>query len=226
MVNAEQTLAILFVNGELVKPAAVRSMIEPDHFLVAVDGGLRHLHTLNLKPHLLIGDLDSVSVEEVESLAKTGVEILRYPVEKDETDLELALGVALARGYPRMRIVGALGGRLDQTLGNLFLLTQPALSSCDIRLQDGQSEVFVIRQQAEIEGKPGETVSLIPLQGAAEGISTQGLRYPLANETLYPEKTRGISNELMEQRAEVSVRQGVLLCIHILHEGSNDQAPR
>jgi thiamine pyrophosphokinase len=221
--------AVLFVNGELADMQVIGSLLAlpgglPQDWLVAVDGGLRHLRALGCWPHLLIGDLDSVSAGDLAQAAAAGVEIRRYPAEKDETDLELALGAALAGGHTLIRIVGALGGRLDQTLANLFLLSQPALAGRDVRLEDGHAEVFAIHpgQEAAIEGQPGELVSLLPLRGAAEGVITRGLRYPLHGETLWQERTRGISNALLGRQAWVSIHQGLLLCIHTRQAAQTD----
>jgi thiamine pyrophosphokinase len=111
-------------------------------------------------------------------------------------------------------IIGALGGRLDQTLGNISLLSDSRLATLDCRLDDGVEEVFFCLDSSRVKGRRGDIVSLIPWNGAVKGISTNGLRWPLNNETLYPEKTRGISNEMLEAVAEVSIEVGSLLIIH------------
>ena len=206
--------AVIFANGELPDTSAARTILRSDDILVAVDGGLHHLQKLGLSPSVLIGDLDSVSDADLQGLTGQDISILRYPPEKDETDLELALGWAADQGFSTVVIVGALGGRLDQTLGNIFLLTGPRLAGIDLRLDDGLQEVLTIWNQADISGSPGDVLSLLPLNGPAKGIVTHGLRYPLHNETLFPERTRGISNELLSDRASISLEQGCLLCIH------------
>jgi thiamine pyrophosphokinase len=206
--------AVLFVNGLIQDLDAAAGLLLPDDLLIAVDGGARHLAAMSRLPDLLIGDLDSLSAEEVDALREEGVPVQRFPVEKNETDLELAITAALERGANSLVIVGALGGRLDQTLANLFLLNLPALAGMDARLDDGIDEVFLIREHTLVHGRPGDTLSLLPLGGAAHGVSTQGLRYPLRGETLLPEKSRGVSNELVGERAEISLTEGTLICIH------------
>ncbi len=208
--------AIIFANGELVDPAEARSLIEPGDFLVAADGGARRLAALGLTPVLVVGDLDSLSADEVLALREVGSEILKFPAEKDETDLELALLETVRRGYGQIFIAAALGGRLDQTLANVFLLALPELAGVDARLHDGREEAFLIREVGVIHGQAGEIVSLLPLFGPAESIRTTGLRYPLRGETLLPERSRGISNEMLGEQAEVRLEKGVLLCIHRL----------
>ena len=205
---------VIFVNGRLRSPKRLAALLRPDDWLVAVDGGLRHLRCLGLAPRLLIGDLDSVTEDEVRWAAENGAEVRRYPREKDETDLELALAAGLQTGSREILLAAALGGRLDQTLGNLGLLLRPELDGLDVRLEDGREEVFLIRGRAEIQGRAGDIVSLLPWNGQAEGVATLALRYPLRGETLYPDRTRGISNEMQGDTAQVSLRAGILLCIH------------
>jgi thiamine pyrophosphokinase len=206
--------AVLFANGELRNPAVVKAMLQPSDYLVCVDGGLRHLKSLGLRPDLLIGDLDSITAGEILELEREHVRIQRYPVDKDETDLELAVLTVIKEGYRTLCLVAALGGRLDQTLGNLFLLTLPELSDCSIRMEDGVEEAFIIRAQATIFGQPGDTVSLLPLAGSVTGVVTRGLRYPLHAETLLFDHTRGISNVILENQAVIQVASGILLAIH------------
>jgi thiamine pyrophosphokinase len=111
-------------------------------------------------------------------------------------------------------VVAALGGRLDQTLANIYLLTRPDLAGYNIRLIDGQTEVFLIRDSAIIHGETGQRVSLLPLNGPVAGIRTEGLHYPLLNETLYPDKTRGLSNKMVSPIVTIKLQSGLLLCIH------------
>jgi thiamine pyrophosphokinase len=206
--------AWIFANGELADPHHLKTRLQPGDALFAADGGQRHLAKMGLRPVRVIGDMDSIAPDELTRLEEAGVRLERYPVDKDETDLELAIRRVVQEGYRTLRIAGGLGGRLDQTLGNLFLLQQPELSGLDIRFEDGSEEVFLIRQQGEITGAPGDTVSLLPLNVPAQGVTTVGLKYPLQNETLYPDKTRGISNVMLAEMAVVTIESGLLICIH------------
>jgi thiamine pyrophosphokinase len=206
--------AWIFVNGDLLDAGAVQAMIQPGDLLIAADGGLRHLRLLGFQPDAVIGDLDSISSEDHRRLLAGGVHVEQHPPAKDETDLELALLWALDRGVRHIRIAAAQGSRFDHTLGNLFLLLLPELESCDVRLENGRDEVFLIRSRGVVEGKPGDRVSLLPLGKPASGVTTRGLQYALFGETLWPERTRGISNVLMESIAEIEAADGVLICIH------------
>lgn len=206
--------AIIFVNGELPDLGAARAIIRPDDVLIAADGGARHALKLGVIPSVIIGDLDSLSDAEVRVFTEMGVHILSYPPSKDETDLELALDHAMKSSYSPIIILAALGGRLDQMLGNLALIFNPACIEADVRLHDGLTEAFFITSKATLRGQQAETVSLLPWGAPAEGVSTDGLSYPLNRETLLPYRTRGISNQMLSDTAKVSVKRGTLLCVH------------
>jgi len=210
-----QTRAIIFANGILSDPAAARAAIQPGDRLIAADGGLHHLHQLGLMPDVLIGDLDSVEPGEVEDMLRAGARVERFPVRKDKTDLELAVRLARAEGAGDILIFGALGGRWDQTLANLLLLAHEDFRSVRIRLVDGAQQIYLIQTAARIEGEPGDTVSLISLQGDARGVTTDGLEYPLQNGQLPFGSTLGVSNVLLGKQGMVSVQDGLVICIVI-----------
>lgn len=206
--------AWIFANGEIADPERLRNLVKPGDCLVAADGGQRYLACLGLQPERVIGDLDSIDPGEARQLETRGVVLDKYPVDKDETDLELAIDWVLRQDYRVIRIAGALGGRLDQTLGNLFLLTRADLANLDVRLEDGSDEVFLVAGESVVDGQAGDTVSLVPVGTSARGVTTEGLRYPLHGEILYPEHTRGISNVMLENRARIRLEKGVLICLH------------
>ncbi|MCY3947373.1 MAG: thiamine diphosphokinase, partial [Anaerolineaceae bacterium] len=168
-----------------------------------------------LRVDVVIGDMDSIDSGELERLQAGGAQVLRHPADKDETDLELALKWAAARAYRRLRVFGAFGNRLDQTLANVQLLALEELRDCDLQLLDGRQRVRLLRPGAhEISGAAGDTISLLPLQGAAGGIASEGLRWELKDETLAPGPARGVSNRLTGARARLRLREGLLVLVH------------
>jgi thiamine pyrophosphokinase len=207
--------ALIFVNGELRDPGAARAIVQDEDVIIAADGGARHALALGVIPVAIIGDLDSLSDAEVRVFSDMGVHMLRFPAAKDETDLELALAHAVRAGHRPIIIIGANGGRLDQAIGNISLLSDPRFVDSDVRLDDGVTEVFFIAGRASIHGKAGDIVSLIPWGNPVEGVSTDGLVYPLNEETLIPYRTRSISNQMLAETAKVSLKRGLLLCVHI-----------
>jgi len=216
------TRILIFANGHLPDLDAARAIVHADDFILAADGGTHNALALGYTPNLIIGDLDSISDEErgklalssVEGMKEAGVQVIQFPRDKNETDLELAIQHAAEMQPEQIVIVGALGGRLDQTLGNIALLSDFRLSTLDLRLDDGVEEIYFCRDQAEVHGRSGELVSLIPWGVPVEGVRTDGLRWPLSDETLYPDRTRGISNELLGEQATVRIRSGLLLVVH------------
>jgi len=207
--------AIIFINGEMRDLEAVRLLIQPDDVILAADGGARHALALGLIPTAIIGDFDSLSETEVRVFSDMGVQMLRFPKTKDDTDLELALAHAVRVGYHPITLIGAIGGRLDQELGNIGLLSNPEFINADVCIDDGITEAFFITAESSIHGKAGDTASLIPWGNPVEGVSTDGLVYLLHEEILYPHRTRGISNQMLTETAKVSLKRGLLLCVHI-----------
>ena len=205
---------IIFANGDLPDPNKAGDLLGTDDFIICADGGTRHALALGVTPNLVIGDMDSIQTEQWQELEKAGVSIELFPRDKNETDLELAIDRAIEFEPQQIVIVAALGGRLDQTIGNLALLTDLQLATFDVRLDDGIDEMFICRNQVQIHGRSGDIVSLIPWGNPVRGVQTEGLRWALKSETLYPEKTRGISNELLIETADIKIASGTLLVIH------------
>lgn len=206
---------IIFANGELPDLEKARLLLHPNDYIICADGGTRHSLAMGLTPNLVIGDMDSIERGQWLGLEKEGVSIELFPRDKNETDLELAINRAIELGPKQLLIIGALGGRLDQALGNIALLGDIRLSALDTRLDDGVEEIFICRDQAQVHGRSGDIVSLIPWGNPVHGIQTQDLKWPLQNEALYPDKTRGISNEMTSQTASISIESGLLLLIHL-----------
>jgi thiamine pyrophosphokinase len=209
--------AVIFVNGVIRDPEYIKNLLLPDDSLIAADGGARHVRALGKMPAAVIGDMDSLREEEITPMRDADVKMIQHSRDKSETDFELALGYAAEAGFSEVLIVGALGGRLDQTLGNLALLSQPNLAGMQVWMEDGQETVRFVQEQVDISGKPGDIVSLIPWGSEVSGVTTEGLRWPLHQETLHPDRTRGISNEMVGETASVSVKAGLLLLVQRHH---------
>lgn len=205
---------VIFANGLVPDPDKLRLLFNADDFILCADGGTRLALALDLTPDLVIGDLDSIAGADLAHIEAARIPMRQFAQDKDETDLQLALQAALERKPAAILILGALGGRLDHTLGNISILTDPRLSGIDCRLDDGVEEATLCNTHAEVRGKPGDLVSLIPWGSAVTGARTEGLRWRLVGETLYSDKTRGISNEMLGERAAIDIERGLLLVIH------------
>jgi len=201
---------IIFANGDLPNLEKARALLHDDDFIIAADGGTRHALALGRNPNVIIGDMDSFNVERLTFKA----EIIQLPQDKNETDLELAIQHALTLNPEQVIILAALGGRLDQTLGNIALISDLRPSTLDLRLDDGIEQVFFCHDHVEIRGMAGDLVSLLPWQGEVTGVVTTDLKWRLRDETLYPKKTRGISNEMLGDTAAIQIKSGLLLIVH------------
>jgi len=180
--------------------------------VVAADNGLEHALSLGLEVTVAVGDFDSAAPEAVATVEASGTRIERHPEEKDATDLELALDVAIAMDPARLLVLAGDGGRLDHLLSTLLLLGSERYASAEVDALVGAARVHVVRGSRTLEGTPGELVSLLPV-GRADGVTTEGLVYPLRSETLEAGTSRGVSNVFEDGTARVSVEHGVLLAI-------------
>ena len=210
---------LIFANGEVGDGLLVRQVLAsaPQATVIAADGGLRVAQFYGRPVHTLIGDMDSLTDAEMAAVIEQGAVVQRYPPEKDETDLELAFRWAAQQQATWIRVLGAIGGRLDQTLSNVYLLALPELAGRDVRLVAGQQEAWLIYPgESVIRGAAGDTVSLIPISGLVRGVRTGNLYDPLRDETLSFGPARGISNVMQGDTAHVWTQDGILLVIHTL----------
>ena len=206
---------VIFAGGALRPGKAFYAAISSADMFIAADSGAATALQFGFIPRIVVGDFDSLDGLLLEDLGKRGSEIRRAAVEKDETDTELAVQVAIDEGATRITLVGALGGaRFDHTMANILLLA--GFEGVPITLVDGPSMCWLVRGpgSSAIDGQVGDLVSLLPLTSDASGVRAKGLYYALKGETLSFGKPRGVSNVLIEEHAEVSVEGGVLLVIY------------
>lgn len=223
----DDRIAVVLADGMLREPVVIRWRLDHIHApcVIAADGGARHAEPLGLEPDIVVGDLDSIGSDHVGRLTDAGADFRVSPVEKSETDLELALLHAVGLGISRIVVIAALGGRLDMALSNVLLLTHEALIGRSVEIWNGWESAWLVRppggllQPSAIEGAPwvcgiGDRLSLIPLAGDALGVTTQGLQYPLVRELLRFGPARGVSNVVVSNAPSIEADSGVLLAVH------------
>ena len=184
--------------------------------VIGADSGVDFAHALGLRVDVAIGDFDSISSEGLQRAEMEGARIERHPSEKDQTDLELALGEALRLGATDLLVLGVGGGRLDHLLANALLLASPDYRRCRIQGIAGPARVHVVHGGApstELTGEVGELVTLLAVGGPATGITTTGLTYALHGESLPAGTSRGVSNVVESTPATVELEDGVLLAV-------------
>ncbi len=206
--------AIIFANGDPPDRVTIDRWINRADMIIVADGGTRNALAVGVQPHVIIGDLDSLTVGDRAWLERSGAKFIVYPSDKDYTDLELALRYALGQGAAEITLFCALGGRWDQSLANLMLLTLPELDHVRARIIDRGLSISVIRDRAELNGQAGDTLSLIALKGDAHGVTIEGCQYPLTDAVLPFGATLGISNVFTQSTATITVKDGIVLAVH------------
>lgn len=210
--------ALIIAGGKPVGPSILARLDNPS-WIVAADSGLDQATRLGITPDLVVGDMDSVTPETLAKAEAEGVSIDRYPRDKDATDLELAIDAATQRGFTRATIIGGTGGRLSHTLANALLLTRQREISLDWVTTHATIRALRAGDTAGYSIEEGALVSIVAAGGPAE-CTTTGLRWPLQGTPLTAGSTRGISNEIIDSPATVSVVNGTVLTIHEKEDAS------
>ena len=207
--------AVVALNGELKgdREEFKKLIGEKDIFYIAADGGALFLESIGFLPDVIIGDFDSLTEAQYLRYEKMGIKIIKYPVEKDETDGELALQYCRERGFDNIIIIGFAGGRLDQQLANIFLLEYAFRNGITAFIKEPGLEIGIIKREKVFFQKIGAGLSLIPLDEKVTGVTITGCKYLLEAESLLRYKTRGISNVIEQEKAVITVEKGLLLYI-------------
>lgn len=205
----------IVTGGTISLSPLVQNCLRKSDYIIAADLGFESCIQLGFKPDALVGDLDSLSKEMIQEAKSLGICIHEFSCEKDETDTELAISLALKKHPSKIYLLGALGGkRTDHLLGNIFLLLR--FKSHFLNILDGDQIIFCLSENntLSIQGKIGDLLSLLPINGDAEKIKASGLRYPLDSLTLFYGSSRGVSNIFTENQIELYLEKGKLLVVH------------
>jgi len=204
---------LIICSGSIVDYTYILKYFEKSDFIICADGGAQHLKKLGILPHVLVGDFDSISESDFDSLIKSGVEVIKFPAQKDTTDTELAVQLAIERGCEEVILLGATGTRLDHTMANVFLLRILLEAGKKGILADEHNEIEMINKNISLVREKDINISLVPVGGRVTGVTTEGLYYPLKDATLEFGTTWGVSNEFSEDMAGVTIKEGLLLVI-------------
>ena len=185
-----------------------------DGTIIAADGGANFLLENNIIPDVLIGDLDSISEASLGEL-RTRSEIVQFPKEKDKTDSELSLDYCVDEHYDFVTMVNAVNGRLEHSLANIFLIENFVQKGLSLYFINKENEIFVLYgpDEMELSSEKGAEISLFPLTEQVKTEFIKGFKYPLQNETLYRNHTRGISNVAVNEKLSLKISSGILLII-------------
>lgn len=182
---------------------------EEGEYVIACDRGYEHARRAGIRPDLVVGDLDSCRVE-----LEPGVPLRRLPVEKDDTDTMSALRLALSEGFRDIRLVCALGGRLDHLLANLQSLAFAAARGASVRIESPDTEIRTLRNGSlRLPRREGYSLSVFAVDGVCRGLCIRGAKYTLEDAELRPDFPLGASNEWSAEEAEITLREGTLLIV-------------
>lgn len=178
-------------------------------FVIACDAGYIHAQRADIVPDVIIGDFDSYLGD-----LPGGVEIIRTKPKKDDTDTMMALKLAIRRGYRRIMLVGALGGRIDHMLANISLIAFAATKGADLQIVDGHHQIFAVRDgKRRVPRSSWRNLSVFAFDTECTGVTLRGVKYPLEGAVLTNTFALGVSNEFAEDIAEISVESGILIVV-------------
>jgi thiamine pyrophosphokinase len=211
----EKENKILVITGGRIEDQFLSDLIKKEQYsmIIAADSGLAAADRLNLTLDFIVGDFDSVPEKVLAKYRETSTPTLTFPTEKDKTDTQIALELALMHSPSCIDIAGGMGTRLDHTMANVHLLLLPmqlGISACLIDSKNRislQSHNFSIRKAEQY----GQFVSLLPFTEKVSGLTLTGFKYPLDHITLSSGSSLGISNEIVEETALVELTEGILL---------------
>ncbi len=202
---------IIVASGNLLFSPRIKDLLQNGDLIIAADGGADHLKQMNITPHVIIGDMDSIHPDTRKFFEKNQTPIITHPPRKDSTDTDLCIDFALQKGATTITLIGVTGHRLDHTLANIFLLRRLADLGVESRIVDANNEIYLVTDHLNLRGKKGELLSVIPISDKVTGLTLTGLEYPLENASISMGSSLGISNYFKKSSATISIATGVLL---------------
>ena len=184
--------------------------------IIAGDKGLEALYQLKIIPNHVVGDFDSVSPEILEFYKKQSQIIFHtFNAEKDNTDTDIAFKLAIQLKSSKITILGALGKRMDHALANIHILKDALEANIPCQIIDKHNRIYLINKQVELEKDKvyGKYISLIPLTSEVKDLTLTGFKYPLNNYDLPIGTSLGVSNEIVENIAQIKMKKGILIVI-------------
>lgn len=203
----------IFLNGEPPEKTWILNELKDISYKICVDGASEYMKSFGIIPDLIVGDLDSMHKDTKEYFQEMGVEFLEFNPKKNKTDTEIAVDIAVEKKFEEIIFYGALGRRIDHTLGNLGMLYYSHKNGLKASIKDEKNQIWICESELNITGEAGDLLSVIPYKNDLIGITLQGLEYPLEDFTMEFGSSRGISNVFLEDEASVKLKSGIALVI-------------
>lgn len=205
--------AAIIAYGEAGDIEELMEEIESSDYIICADGGGEFAFKHGIIPNYLIGDFDSISQEILRFFIENGVNIIRYPRDKDYTDTEICVHKAIELGCIEICIIAGIGSRIDHSLGNIGLLHIIGAKGAKGYIISKNSTIYLCKDYIQLNGRIGDTVSIIPLMGNADGLKSRGLKFELNNLSIEFGKPIGISNEMTDNKCSIEIENGEILII-------------
>lgn len=202
---------ILFAGAKIEDYSFCKSYVEHADSIICCDGGMHHAKKLGIIPDYIVGDFDSVRPEVLEEYKQMGISMRQFPTHKNETDMQLGMLLAMELGATEIIMIGGIGDRFDHTLANAHLLLHLLKNGIKGILVNEKNRVELIDRETIFYGKKGDLVSTIPLSMMVEGVTLEGLEYPLTDYNLaLDDELVAVSNVMMGDCAKVRIKSGYL----------------
>ncbi|MFH2092456.1 MAG: thiamine diphosphokinase [Pseudomonadota bacterium] len=199
---------IIIASGDLDLTPKIAQIITKARLIICADGGARHLRALNILPHVLIGDFDSIHPDDRAFLIEQKVRQIQFPSKKDQTDSELCVMWAVEQGATKVTLLGVTGSRLDHTLANIFLLKKLAEHHIPARIINSNNELYLVLDSLELSGHPGDLLSIIPITDTVSGVTLKGLEFSMKDGRIEMGSSLGISNRFIQNNVSVRIKKG------------------
>ncbi|MGL6105347.1 thiamine diphosphokinase [Romboutsia sp.] len=207
----------IVLNGEIKDYKATKGIMlkESYDYIICADGGANHTYKMNIVPHYIIGDLDSIDSNIIKHYKECNVKFEKFPTKKNETDSEICIYLAETLKAKEIHLIGALGGRIDHTIANINLLYYIKNKGIIPKIISEKEEMYIaMNEEITISGEKGNIISVIPTNGDAKGVTLKHLEYPLERHCMKFSVPLGISNVMTKDICSIRVDEGSLIIVN------------
>jgi thiamine pyrophosphokinase len=203
--------ALIISNGSILNLNKLKEIGKQSDFILSADGGTNHCLKVSLIPNIVIGDLDSISDEALKIIQENHIPIEKFPVKKDATDTELSIDYLINKGFKDITLMGAIGSRMDHTLGNMLLLNKLLENGVKGRIINDNNTIYLVDDELILTGREDEFISVIPIADNGAVVTLTGFEYTLNKTKIDYGSTRGISNRITGDKGYIKVHEGKCL---------------
>lgn len=205
--------ALVVSSGDIDNYKGLKELALTHDFIICADGGIRHLIEIGIDPDIIIGDLDSIDENSRDYIHGKRLKVIQYPVQKDETDTELAIIYLIDEGYKDITLTGVTGSRLDHSLSNIFLLRRLSENNIKAKIVDDNNTIYFANKYLKLKKNDPYYVSVIPISKEGIVVTLKGFLYPLMESKIEFGASLGVSNKITSNEAEILISMGEALII-------------